>query len=69
MRTVTYNRGDEIIEVTIRDSSGARIEVRRCNLSDNKECGKIWKWLHDKYNFKPTIEKAFLSEQSEFLKF
>lgn len=69
MKRVHYNRGDEIVEVVIRDSSGARIEVRRCNLSDDKECGHIIKWLKDKYNFKIKVDKEFLDTQNEFFRF
>jgi len=69
MRSVSYNRGDDILEVTIRDSSGGKIEVRRCNLSDGKQCGMILKWLKDKYQFTPLIDKSFFDLQNEFLKF
>jgi hypothetical protein len=66
---IQYNRGDEILEVTIRDQTGAKIETRRCNLSDVKECGKILKWLKDKYGFTPLIEKSLFDMDTEFLKF
>ena len=69
MRTVHYNRGDEILEVSIRDSSGAKIEVRRCNLSDSVESGKILKWLREKYGFTPTNYNSFMDIDSEFMKF
>ena len=71
MKKVYYSRdtgGDEILEVIIRDSTGAKIEVRRCNLSDSKECGKIYKWLIDKYGFAPTIPQDFLSVENDFFK-
>lgn len=69
MRQVHYNKGDEIIEVTIRDQTGARIEVRRCNLSDERECGKLLKWLKDKYGFKIKLDKLWLDSDTEFFKF
>lgn len=69
MRQVHYNQGDEILEITIRDQTGARIEVRRCNLNDEKECGKIVKWLKDKYGFKFKFDKSWLEVDNEFLKY
>lgn len=69
MKSVQYNQGDEVIEVTVRDHTGARIEVRRCNLSDEKECGKLVKWLKEKYGFKFKIDREWLELDNEFLKF
>jgi hypothetical protein len=67
-RKVHYNQGDEILEVVVKDQTGAKIEVRRCNLADEKECGKIMIWLKDKYGFKVNIDHSFLSLESELLK-
>lgn len=69
MRRVHYNKGDEIIEVTIRDQTGARIEIRRCNLADEEECGNIIRWLKDKYGFRAKINKDWLALDTEFFKF
>lgn len=69
MRRVAYNQGDEILEVIIRDQSGSKIEVRRCNINDERECGKMIRWLRDKYGFKMKLDKTWLDVEAEFLKF
>lgn len=69
MASLNLNMGDEILEVIIKDRTGAKIEVRRCNLSDRKEGGKIIKWLKDKYDFNPLFSNGFTELDSEFLKF
>lgn len=71
MRRPNYNSGDEILEVTIRDTSGSKIEVRRSNLSDKKENGKILKWLIDKWGVKFKIDRtnrSLLDLEEDFLK-
>lgn len=69
MKSVRYNQGDEILEVTVRDATGARIEVRRCNLKDDREINKLIKWLVDKYNVRIKYDNKILSIDSEFIKF
>lgn len=69
MRRVSYNQGDEILEVVVRDQTGSKIETRRCNIGDAKECGKIMRWLKEKYGFKMKVEKGWLDVEAEFLKF
>jgi len=69
MRRVSYNQGDEILEIVIRDQTGSKIEVRRCNIADEKECGRMFKWLKDKYGFKMKIEDGILDVDTEFFKF
>lgn len=69
MKGVRYNQGDDIVEVTIRDSSGARVEVRRCNKSDDKENGKWLLWLIRKHGVRFKIDTEFLDIDSEFFKF
>ena len=69
MRSVYYNRGDEILTVIVSDQTGRKIETRRCNLSDGKEGGKIMRWLKEKWNFTPLIDKDFLSLDNEFFKY
>lgn len=64
-----YNTGDEIIEVTIRDSSGARQDVRRANKLDAEENGKILIWLIRKWGVKFKFNKDFLDLDNEFFKF
>lgn len=69
MGRVHYNRGDEIVEITIRDTSGARMEVRRCNITDEIENGRWLKWLIQKWGVKFKIEKSFMDVDNSFLKF
>lgn len=69
MRRVAYNRGDEILEVVIRDQTGSKIEVRRCNIADEKECGRMFKWLKDKYGLKMKLDGNLIDIDSEFFKF
>lgn len=68
MKNIKYNRGDEIVEVTIRDTSGARIEVRRSNLSDDKENGRWLKWLMQKWGVRFKVDGEFLNLDSDFFK-
>lgn len=66
MKNVRYNRGDEIVEITIRDQTGARIEVRRNNLNDEKENSKWLKWLITKWGVKFKVDNDFMDLNSEF---
>jgi hypothetical protein len=66
---VSYNRGDEILEVTIRDTSGARIEVRRSNISDERENGRILSWLINKWGLKFKYDKSLLDIDNDFFKY
>lgn len=69
MKGVRYNQGDEIIEITIRDSSGARQDVRRANKLDDEENGKWLMWLIRKWGVRFKIPKGFLDLDSEFLRY
>ena len=60
MVRVSYQNGDEIIEVIVRDSSGAKIETWRCNRDDEKEYGKIISRIWRKYGAKPIFDNSFL---------
>jgi hypothetical protein len=53
MGTIDYQRSGEVIEITIRDSSGAKIERHVCNMRDKKKYASILKYLQDKYGFSP----------------
>lgn len=57
----------DILEVTIRDYSGARIESRKCNLLDKKAIRIIVLWLKEKYGVE--IEKDWFAVEDDFLKF
>ena len=64
-----YRNGDEILEVCIRDETGAKIEVRRCNRADEIQCGRILVWLRDKWGIRFKIDKGFIEFEDEFLKY
>ena len=51
-----FDRGNEIIEVIIRDCSGMKIESRKCLLDDPVATSHLMKWLSDKYGFAPIID-------------
>lgn len=65
---IRYNRGDEILDISIRDQSGAKIEIRRCNLSDEEEYGRIVFHIYKKYGKLPKLKgKSLLDMDSEML--
>jgi hypothetical protein len=45
-----FNRKGEIIEVTIRDEFGAKIETRKCKIRDTKAMNHLFSWLSEKYS-------------------
>jgi RNA:NAD 2'-phosphotransferase (TPT1/KptA family) len=55
MVNANYFRSGEIIEITIKDSSGAKIEKHVCNANDKKRYASILRYLRDKYGFEPEI--------------
>lgn len=67
---VKYNRGDEIIEVVIRDNSGSKMQIWRNNINDSTANGNLLMCLVTKWGMKFNIKKgSFLDMDSEFLKF
>lgn len=46
---VSYNSGDGIIEIVVRDETGAKIDHFKANLRDNKRQKFISAMLKDKY--------------------
>lgn len=56
MGTISYGRTGEIVEVIIRDYTGAKVESHVCNLSDKKKLASIMQYLEDKYGFVPEIK-------------
>ena len=62
-----FNKGEDIIEIIIRDQTGHKLEERRCNMSDKKELVNILKWVKSKYNAQ--FDDDWLSVDNEFLKF
>ena len=71
MGNIIKGSSDDIIEITVRDYSGARQESRRCPAKDEASLDRIIKWLKEKYGTGTTTEneKSWLSLDSEFLKF
>lgn len=56
MGFVNYSRTGDLIEINIRDYSGAKIETHTCNAKDKKKYGAILRYLKDKYGFEPSID-------------
>lgn len=59
-----YFRNGEIIEITIRDHTRAKIDQFTAPIQDKKAVWKIMQLLKDKYDLEPTVpgpEKDFLT--------
>lgn len=54
---VTYNRGDGILEIIIRDITGTKIDHFKVNLKDGKTQTKIFAMIRSKYGI--NLEEAF----------
>lgn len=54
-----YDRKALVIEITIRESGGARLDSFKFNQADKKLQNKIYNLLNEKYgiDFKPVIEE------------
>ena len=52
-----YNEGGEIIEIIIRESSGAKIESYKFNISDSDRFSKIIYAVKKKYGLKDRKDK------------
>ena len=57
MGTINFTRNGEMLEINIRDYSGAKIETLRCEAKDKKRYSKILNYLKDKYGFEPYISE------------
>lgn len=55
---VDFSRTGDIIEVTIRDSSGAKIRTIRCPIQDRKRVAIMMSELRNKYGFEPEINNS-----------
>ena len=69
VKNVNYNQGDEIIEVIIRDGSGAKLQIWRNNIIDSKANGRLLSLLIRKWGMNFDNTKEFTNIESEFLKF
>ena len=50
-----YNRSGEVVEIIIRDFSGAKIETFRFHINDKVNANKVMSLIYRKYGFEPTI--------------
>jgi hypothetical protein len=55
MGTYSFSRTGELIEITLRDYSGAKIESHTCNIKDKKKFSAILQYIKDKYGIEPEI--------------
>lgn len=66
---IQYGRKGEMVEITIRDVNGAKLDFFRCN--NKKEYPRIIKIINDKYGFpstvSPKVASDILKEQKEWL--
>lgn len=56
MGIINYDRTGDVIEITIRDYSGAKLETHTCNAKDKKKYSAILRYLKDKFGFEPEID-------------
>lgn len=49
---VSHSNNGEVIEIIIRDYSGAKIDSFRFNVSDKTKANMVFKTLEDKYGLK-----------------
>ncbi|UCD20930.1 MAG: hypothetical protein JSW08_00060 [archaeon] len=66
MGTINYYRTGEIIEIIIRDFSGAKIETLKCTLGEKKKYAKILNYLKEKYGFEPEVSKSDFDEEMSY---
>jgi len=57
MSFIRYNETGEIIEVIVRDGSGAKIESYRFRVSDKQNSIRIFRLLKSKYGFEVAKSK------------
>lgn len=60
-----YNRGSDIIEIVIRDSSGAKMDILRANVDDEEVVLALFKSIIKKYGYKKGIEDNFWEADKE----
>lgn len=53
---VDFSNNGEIIEVIIRDFSGAKIETMKAPIADKKKVALLFQRLKEKYCFEPEIK-------------
>jgi len=61
-----YNRSGEVVEIIIRDFSGAKIETFKFHINDKATANKIMNLIYKKYGFEPTINpKEIVNEDRD----
>ena len=65
---IEYKRGGDVVEIIIRDSSGAKIEHHTCQINDKKKYSSILRYLKDKYGFEPEIKGTEAKEEIDWWK-
>lgn len=68
MAKVSYNCGDGIIEIILRDDSGAKLEHFKLNQKDTLHQSKILKYLQKKYGLFDSITIINV-EKEDFFEF
>jgi hypothetical protein len=59
-----FKSGNDVIELTIKDYTGRKINLTRANSSDEEEVARIFKEVFDKYAFsKFKISRLFEAEE------
>ena len=53
---ISYHRNADIIEIIIRDFSGAKIESWKFNCTDRIKASNVFNLLKVKYGFEPAIK-------------
>ena len=56
MGTINYHRTGDVVEIIIRDYSGAKIETLRCAVKQKAQYKKILDYLKEKYGFSPEVD-------------
>lgn len=56
MTSLSYNRGNDLIEIKIKDSTGKTIEKFKTSTSDKALCSRILSHIKEKYGLKYSPE-------------
>lgn len=62
-----YHRNDDLIEIIIRDSTGAKLERWCCRLSDRDALKKLIQNLKEKYGFELDEDNDWIDGDNSFL--
>ena len=69
MGNIINGNSDDIVEINIRDYSGAKIETRRFPAKDETSLKKIFKWIREKYGTGTPEKSDWLDLDNQFFKF